>query len=368
VTILALVLGAALPALAIDLQFERDLTQAEIGASFIARVTLDSVSASDTCVALVSSHPALLSVPATVVIAAGSPGTEFRAQLARTAMTAATEVSIRGTVTPCLVPSPTARALTVLPGASVVSVLPSASAVQGGGNLTLQLGLSRAAAFPGVAVTITNNGNGLLSHVKSVTVPAGQQTASFTVGTQPVIVPMTVLLSAATPGTTALQAAITLHGNPGSGEPAALAGITNELNEVRTSVGLTALRWNASLAATAQKWASSCTDQKAPTGMIDYNSTRSTGYPYAIGETVFGSASNAGTPVQIQAVNMWASEAANYDPASGACSGVCGNYTQVVWRSTLEVGCGIAVCPQLTYRHVVVCNYAPAGNTGPRAY
>jgi pathogenesis-related protein 1 len=369
-TSLALVVVAALPAppaLAVNLQFERELAKAETGTSFVARATLDAISASDTCIALVSSNPALLAVPPSVVVPAGTIGAEFRVQLARTVLTAPTDVAIRGTVVPC-VASSTVRALTVLPAPSVVSVQPAASAVQGGGNLTLQLGLSRPAAFPGVAVTFANNGNGLLSHAKSVTVPVDQQTALLTVGTQPVLVPMTVLLSASTAGTKASQATITLHGNPGAGEPAALAGITDEINRVRAAVGVAPLRWNASLAATAQNWASSCTDQAAPSGLIDYNGSRSSGYPYTIGETLFGQSGSSGTPVQIQAVNAWSSEAAAYDAATGSCSGNCLHYTQVVWRSTLEVGCGVAVCPQLAYRHTVVCNWAPAGNSGGKAY
>ncbi len=52
------------------------------------------------------------------------------------------------------------------------------------------------------------------------------------------------------------------------------------------------------------------------------------------------------------------------------CSGgMCGHYTQIVWRSTQKLGCGIKVCtknspfgasfPTWTY---VVCNYQPPGN------
>jgi pathogenesis-related protein 1 len=62
--------------------------------------------------------------------------------------------------------------------------------------------------------------------------------------------------------------------------------------------------------------------------------------------------------------------------ASNGCSGVCGHYTQIVWRSSQRLGCGVAVCttgspwgspsPSWTY---VVCNYDPPGNyVGQRPY
>ena len=147
-----------------------------------------------------------------------------------------------------------------------------------------------------------------------------------------------------------------------AGEPAALAGITAAHNNVRATVGVPPLRWNATLAATAQQWASACVDQALPTGMIDHNAGRSTGYPYYVGENTFASAGSTANPAQ--AVAAWAAEASQYDYASNTCSGVCGHYTQVVWRSTVEVGCGFAVCPNLQFSASLVCNYGPGGNVG----
>src|SRR5712691_6171246 len=59
-------------------------------------------------------------------------------------------------------------------------------------------------------------------------------------------------------------------------------------------------------------------------------------------------------------------EARNYDYASNRCHGVCGYYTQIVWRDTREVGCGVARGPG---REVWVCDYSPPGNwVGRRPY
>ena len=73
------------------------------------------------------------------------------------------------------------------------------------------------------------------------------------------------------------------------------------------------------------------------------------------------------TPTQV--VDNWASEKADYNYASNTCAAgkVCGHYTQVVWRSTVEIGCGRAVCQDNS--QVWVCNYNPAGNIiGQRPY
>lgn len=96
--------------------------------------------------------------------------------------------------------------------------------------------------------------------------------------------------------------------------------------------------------------------------MIDHNAGRSTGYPYYVGENTYAAGGSTINPAQ--AVGLWASEASQYDYASNSCSGVCGHYTQIVWRSTVEVGCGFAVCPNLQYGASLVCNYAPGGNVG----
>jgi hypothetical protein len=68
-------------------------------------------------------------------------------------------------------------------------------------------------------------------------------------------------------------------------------------------------------------------------------------------------------------VNLWASELSCYtygafmrgDSCTSACdeSGGCGHYTQIVWRNTTEVGCGVASCGS---SEIWVCNYSPPGN------
>jgi len=75
-----------------------------------------------------------------------------------------------------------------------------------------------------------------------------------------------------------------------------------------------------------------------------------------LGENLFGG--SVASPKL--ALDIWAGEAKDYDYASGRCSGVCGHYTQVVWRDSTELGCGAATCEN--GMELWVCNYNPPGN------
>ena len=78
-------------------------------------------------------------------------------------------------------------------------------------------------------------------------------------------------------------------------------------------------------------------------------------------------------------VEAWAAEIECYtfgtqfsrnDACDMACTSAqnstgCGHYTQVGWRGTTQVGCGVAVCPggdARFPREVWVCNYQNPGN------
>lgn len=155
----------------------------------------------------------------------------------------------------------------------------------------------------------------------------------------------------------------------GDGEPAELIGITLAHNQIRNMVDTTDplpfLTWSNALAATAAAWAAQCVDTEQPIGLIDHNPGRSNGHPYYVGENIFGSGGGASGD---EAVQLWASEGANYNYATNSCNGVCGHYTQVVWRATLEVGCALHVCPGLAFGSSIVCDYGPGGNSGGKPY
>ena len=161
---------------------------------------------------------------------------------------------------------------------------------------------------------------------------------------------------------------------PSSGEPANLSGMTNAHNAVRMAVdtsGIAAgplplMKWDPALATLATNWASQCMDTNGD-GLVDHSSqayrTNAAGYSY-VGENIFAA---GGSATAQQAVNTWAAEKANFTYPS-TCSGTCGHYTQIVWRTSINVGCALVTCSSLTYKSVILCNYGPGGNSGGAPY
>lgn len=161
----------------------------------------------------------------------------------------------------------------------------------------------------------------------------------------------------------------------GEGEPSNLTGITLYHNQVRAMVDtsdiaagpLPPMVWDPDLAAHALAWAEMCVDNDAPSGLIDHSSstyrTNVAGYSY-VGENVFGSGGAASAE---QAVDVWAAEKANFTYPN-TCSGTCGHYTQVVWRTSINLGCANVTCNSLTYKGAILCMYGPGGNSGGAPY
>ena len=120
-------------------------------------------------------------------------------------------------------------------------------------------------------------------------------------------------------------------------------------NQVRTKVGVPPLIWSQKLAALAQQWA----DELLASGKFTHRAKPQ------YGENLFELRGTHANPAQV--VADWAAEARDYDAASQACrsGAVCGHYTQLVWRNTKQVGCGVA---HLREREAWVCNYDPPGN------
>jgi hypothetical protein len=125
-------------------------------------------------------------------------------------------------------------------------------------------------------------------------------------------------------------------------------------NAVRARVGVPPLVWSARLAETAQDWADYLMATRAFFHSPDDH----------YGENLYAISGGGASPNQV--VSTWAQEAAGYDLRRGSCAGVCGHYTQLVWRATRELGCAVAAD---TEREVWVCEYNPAGNVvGFRPY
>ncbi|KAF7844783.1 protein transport Sec1a-like [Senna tora] len=125
-------------------------------------------------------------------------------------------------------------------------------------------------------------------------------------------------------------------------------------NQARAEVGVGPLSWNETLAAYAQSYADKRID--------DCEMEHSMG-PY--GENLAMAYENMdGT----DAVKLWLTEKENYDPSSNTCKNdECLHYTQIVWRDTVQVGCGRSKCKNGWM--FVICSYAPIGNIeGQRPY
>ena len=63
-----------------------------------------------------------------------------------------------------------------------------------------------------------------------------------------------------------------------------------------------------------------------------------------------------------EAVESWVRENEFYDPDNNHCAAgeMCGHYTQVVWKSSVRVGCTRMKCA--TGGVLVFCEYDPPGN------
>lgn len=146
-------------------------------------------------------------------------------------------------------------------------------------------------------------------------------------------------------------------GNPEGGR---LAGITAAHNAVREKLGIAPLVWDANVAKYAQAWA----DKLKAKGCDLQHRPRKGPDAQKYGENIF--AAMGSTPSAREVVDEWVAEVKDYNAKTNKCSGVCGHYTQVVWRNSQKLGCGMASCGGA---EVWVCNYDPPGNfLGQRPY
>ena len=145
-----------------------------------------------------------------------------------------------------------------------------------------------------------------------------------------------------------------------------LAEVLDTHNEVRSSAlpapspALPQLVWADDLAESAQAYAELCNfAHDANLGFLGENLAVNAPAGFLDGREV---------------VLNWASEVSDYNYDANSCNGVCGHYTQIVWRDTGEVGCGVATCNGIQgftdgEGELWVCRYRGPGNfVGEKPY
>ncbi|XP_031480805.1 pathogenesis-related leaf protein 4-like [Nymphaea colorata] len=126
-------------------------------------------------------------------------------------------------------------------------------------------------------------------------------------------------------------------------------------NAARAEVGVGPMAWDDTVAAYAQNYA----NQR----IGDCNLVPSDKY----GQNIFKAGGQDYTAVD--AVKAWVSEKSDYDYNTNTCANgkMCLNYTQVVWRNSVRLGCARVKCN--SGEIFITCNYDPAGNVvGERPY
>jgi uncharacterized protein YkwD len=131
----------------------------------------------------------------------------------------------------------------------------------------------------------------------------------------------------------------------------------NAHNQWRKRYNVPPLRWSSQLASYARDWA----NKLAADGFVLRHRASS-----QYGENLFRAGGQQLNPTQV--VNNWGQEVRDYNYASNSCrrGASCGHYTQIVWKNTKEVGCGLV---RSNKQEIWVCNYNPPGNyTGQKPY
>ncbi|CAI9104198.1 OLC1v1002827C1 [Oldenlandia corymbosa var. corymbosa] len=127
-------------------------------------------------------------------------------------------------------------------------------------------------------------------------------------------------------------------------------------NKVRQPLGLPPVSWSFRVMLYAKAYAEKLRAQNCPM-------KHSTG-PF--GENLAKASWNMNAT---EAVNMWAKEVKDYNYGANSCTpgAMCGHYTQLVWKDSVNIGCAKIKCPDgFTF---VTCNYDPPGNyVGEKPY
>ncbi|XP_049980067.1 cysteine-rich secretory protein 1-like isoform X3 [Alexandromys fortis] len=141
--------------------------------------------------------------------------------------------------------------------------------------------------------------------------------------------------------------------------------IVNKHNELRGSVNppgsdLLEMKWNSDAQVNAQTWADQCAYQHSSQESRKIKNLR-------CGENIFMASYPA---TWSQAIQSWYDESKDFKFGSGPTTpgAAIGHYTQLVWNSSHQLGCGVTECPNNPLKYLYVCHYCPPGNFLDRIY
>ncbi|KAG9005410.1 hypothetical protein FRB94_010889 [Tulasnella sp. JGI-2019a] len=161
-----------------------------------------------------------------------------------------------------------------------------------------------------------------------------------------------------TPKTTTSAAAAATQASTSTSDSATSGGLTSQQisdfltlhNTIRAQHGASALTWDATMANAGEGWADKCVFEHSggSLGPWGENIAAGTGSAYDV----------------TAAMKSWTDEISEYDAGNPVAS----HYTQVVWKGSQKVGCGLApACAGIFDSSFgpakfFVCEYSPAGN------
>lgn len=140
-------------------------------------------------------------------------------------------------------------------------------------------------------------------------------------------------------------------------------------NDIRRRYDLKAFTWDNDIANYAQAWANYLRDNNNCEMIHRSVAKKTDGKQYgenlmlnrSTGQLAAGN--NLGSPKMT--VFAWSDECKDYSYEKNTCTvnEQCGHFTQVVWRDSQRVGCGVATCRSgAGQKDIWVCNYDPPGN------
>ena len=137
-------------------------------------------------------------------------------------------------------------------------------------------------------------------------------------------------------------------GNPADpGLTSDFTEIVQKHNAYRATHCAPALTWSQQVATTAQQWANACTSNGQ--GGFAHDPQKTYGESLAWGQSLSGTG----------AVDLWYAENSKYKFADPEWNSSVGHFTQLVWKGSTQIGCGVASCGGQNFW---VCRYSPPGN------